>query len=270
MSTILDTEAFVKYVEQATRKAGIRVSGHEGLRLLIKMGKESLSCDLRLAYDAYCQAPNRLDDVVQAHIAALRTVDPMAILPPVQERSAILLPILNPRSRLNTLEKANQSSLYQRPFMADLVINYVLDSPKHMTYVDETALLGLNSGPIPTVDQIHEVALANLRKRLSNKDYQFMGFGDRAFVVCTAQDGYAATRVLLPELLDTWARRLPGRMLIGLPNRDFMIAFGDQNPAHVAAVTSQVRKDAKRMHRPLTSEILVWQNGQLQPLRIKH
>ena len=65
-------------------------------------------------------------------------------------------------------------------------------------------------------------------------------------LVCETNDGYAATRVLLPDLMDDWARRIPGRMLIGIPNRDFLIAFSDRDPQHMAAITSQVRGDARR------------------------
>ncbi|MCO5246344.1 MAG: DUF1444 family protein [Anaerolineae bacterium] len=89
-------------------------------------------------------------------------------------------------------------------------------------------------------------------------------------LVCETNDGYAATRVLLPDLMDDWARRIPGRMLIGIPNRDFLIAFSDRDPQHMAAITSQVRRDARRREHALTPELLVWQAGRIRALDPHH
>jgi uncharacterized protein YtpQ (UPF0354 family) len=88
-------------------------------------------------------------------------------------------------------------------------------------------------------------------------------------VVCETRDGYAATRVLLPDLMATWAERIPGRMLIGIPNRDFLIAFSDRDPAHVATIARQVRRDAAQRDHPLCADLLLWQNGRIREYYLK-
>jgi len=67
----------------------------------------------------------------------------------------------------------------------------------------------------------------------------------------------------------TWAERTPGRMLIGIPNRDFLIAFSDRDPAHVAAIAGQVRRDAAKRDHPLCTDLLLWQNGRIREYRLK-
>jgi len=67
--------------------------------------------------------------------------------------------------------------------------------------------------------------------------------------------------------MDKWASKVSGRLLPGVPNRYFLIGFGDRDPQHVAAPARQVRIDAGRMPRPLASRILVWQDGRLHELQ---
>ena len=86
-------------------------------------------------------------------------------------------------------------------------------------------------------------------------------------MVCENKDGYAATRVLLPELLERWAERIPGRMLLGIPNRDFLIAFSDRNPDQVAAIAHQVRRDATKRDHPLSGSLLTWKDGRITEYR---
>ena len=66
-----------------------------------------------------------------------------------------------------------------------------------------------------------------------------------------------------------WAKRIPGRMLIGIPNRDFLIAFSNRNPAHVAAIAGQVRRDAVEQDHPLCADLLVWQDGRVREYQPK-
>lgn len=58
--------------------------------------------------------------------------------------------------------------------------------------------------------------------------------------------------------------------LIGIPNRDFLIAFSDRDPQHVATIAGQVRRDAKRKEYALTSKLLVWQGGRISELDPLH
>jgi uncharacterized protein YtpQ (UPF0354 family) len=157
--------------------------------------------------------------------------------------------------------------LIYRPFAGGLVITFVFDFPDSRAYVNKTMMAKIMTTPIDTSDAVYVYALENLRKRTTSHDYATYGLHDRTIVVCENKDGYAATRVLLPELLARWAERIPGRMLLGIPNRDFLIAFSDRNPEQVDAITRQVRRDATKREHPLSAGIFIWKDGRISEYR---
>jgi hypothetical protein len=267
MGSLLDLESFAAHVEAATRQAGFTVEKRDGLDLYVVLHGEPVRCNLDKAFSAYQTSPHRLDDIVQVHLNALRSVPPPP--PPLTEEQAAqsLLPMLNPISWLEEVERKGGLPPAVRPFVAGLVVTYVFDFPHHRAYVNEETLAQIMASPETTFDMVHAHALENLRQRTTSRDYHTHGLDDRTMIVCETHDGYAATRVLLPDLMAEWARRIPGRMLIGIPNRDFLIAFSDRDPAHVAAIARQVRRDAAQREHPLCPDLLVWRDGQAREYR---
>ena len=266
---LLDHDAFTALVAKATRKAGIPVERSEGLALFITHQGQSMRCNLTTAYQAYRQSPDRLDDVVQAHLAALATLPATSLLPTAADLSTELMPLLNQSGRLQSLQSAELPAPYHRPFPGGLVVTYVVDQPQHMAYVNPRLYESLGAAA-PTEEELYQVAVNNLRKRTRPKGYEIHGFGDRMMIVHKELDGYTACRILLPELLDEWARKMPGRLLLGIPNRDFLIAFSDKDPQQVASVARQVRTDAAKMPRPLSNHVLVWHEGRLREHQLLH
>jgi len=268
----LDRESFAAHVEAATRQAGFTVEKREGLDLYVVLHGQPLRCNLDKVYSAYQLSPHRLDEIVQVHLEALRGVPPPE--PPLTEEQAAesFLPMLNQAQWLEQVQRQGQevTPLAHRPFVAGLVITYVFDFPHHRAYVNEEMLAQMIGPSGATFDALHEYALENLRKRTTSDDYEAHGLRDKTMIACETHDGYAATRVLLPELMEKWAGRIPGRMLLGIPNRDFLIAFSDRDPAHVAAIAGQVRHDAARRDHPLCASLLVWQDGQIREYRPAH
>jgi uncharacterized protein YtpQ (UPF0354 family) len=223
-----------------------------------------MRCDLnRMMYPTYRKNPIRLDDIVNAHLSALRKVPPAP--PPLTEEqaAAAFLPMLQQVRWLAQAQLQKAPPLVHRPFLGGLVITYVFDFPESRAYINTEMMAQFTAAPGATPDTIYEYALENLRKRTKTGDYKTYGFHDRTLVVCDTKDGYAATRVLLPELLEKWASRIPGRMLIGIPNRDFLIAFSDRNREQVAAIAGQVRRDAAQRDHPLTASLLTCKEGRI-------
>jgi len=266
----LDRNAFIDHVETATRQAGFTVQKRDGTVLTLEMQGQPMRCDLKRLYSVYQQAPDRLNDIVAAHLAALRQAD--APRPPLSEKQALesFLPLLNPVAWLDAVRQQGAEPPIHRPFAAGLVITYVFDLPDARAYIHQGTYDEILSAPDATPDAVHEMALENLRKRTGRRDTKTYGMGDGTIVVCDTRDGFAATRVLLPELMATWAERIPGRMLLGVPNRDFLIAFSDRDPEQVAAMTQQIRHDAARREGGLTAELLMWRNAKVVPHRTVH
>ena len=238
--------------------------------LTLEMHGQPMRCDLKRAYSAYQSAPDRLADIVSAHLAALAQVPASAPQPTEKEALESFLPLLNPAAWLDAVRQQGAEPPVHRPFVAGLVITYVFDMPQTRAYIHQGMYDQLLSAPEATPDAIHEIALGNLRKRTSARNTKAYGIGDRTIIVCDTRDGFAATRILLPELMATWAERIPGRMLLGVPNRDFLLAFSDLDPQQVAAMAQQVRRDAAQREGGLTAELLMWRNGRVVPHRTVH
>ena len=266
----LDAEAFGACIEAATREAGFEIERRDGLDLYVIPHDQPMRCNLRIAYSAYENAPNRLDEIVQVHLGSLRRVPPTPPPPTEEEAARSLLPMLNPAVFLDAVEHRNAPPLVHRPFVGGLVITYVFEFPHHRAYINDEIMSKITSGsPETGLDEIHEYALENLRYRTKRRDYEMHGRRDETMISCETDDGFAATRVLLPEMMEKWASRIPGRMLIGIPNRDFLIAFGDRDPARVAALAEQVRRDAAERDHPLCADLLVWQDGRIREYQLK-
>jgi len=265
----LSPEAFGARIEAATREAGYEIERRDGLDLYVIPHDQSMRCDLRIGYSAYENSPQRLDDIVQVHLNSLGRVPPTPPPPTEEEAARSLLPMLNHARFLDAVEQQDAPPPVHRPFVAGLIVTYVFDFPHHRAYIDADMLDKMLSGPDATFDTIHEYALENLRQRTTSEDYEMHGLHDDTLIACETDDGYAATRVLLPDLMEKWAARIPGRMLIGIPNRDFLVAFSDRDPAHVAAIAKQVRRDAGEFDHPLCADLLVWQDGRIREYRPK-
>jgi uncharacterized protein YtpQ (UPF0354 family) len=270
MNKLLDQQAFADHVQAATRQAGFEIEKCEGLHLYVVVQGEAMCCRLEMIYNAYQNSPQRLDDIVSAHLASLRAVPPPAPRPTEKEAAEALLPMLQPAEWLAAMQKLDIPSPIHRPFTAGLVITYVFDSPHHRAYINADILSKITASPNTTFDMFHEYALKNLRLRTTRRTYKTHGYRAKTMIVCDASDGYAAARILLPELMEKWSRRIPGNMLLGIPNRDFLIAFSDRDPSHVQTIARQVRRDAGRREHPLCADLLVWREGQVREYRPKH
>lgn len=269
MAQLLNLEDFAAYLEVATRKAGFTVEKREGASLWIKLGASTLRCNLASAYVAYRETPQQLESVVQAHLATLKKTPALPLPTHKIAAAEALFPLLQQASWVEEKRKDDGPTLLWRPFVTGVVVTYVFDFPNHRTYVNQSHITELLGAQQITVEQIHADALINLRKVAAKHKVISVGSLRERLVCCETQDGYAATAVLLPEVMGEWAKRIAGRMIIGIPNRDFIIAFSEQHPSGVETIAKQVRRDAAKRQHPLLSRLLVWDNGNLceyQPL----
>lgn len=266
---MLKLNAFTKHIKIATQEAGFTVTKQEGTLLHIVLHDQTMRCDLAPLYRAYQNAPERLDDIVQSHLAALKHT--LATTPPPTEKEAAnsLLPLLQQRQWLQQNDKRGVLPLATRPFTANILVSYVFDMPSYRAYVNIDMMSRMTHVPGTSFEDIHNYALQNLRRRTSAQTSQTHGIGDKTMVFCETDDGYAATRILLPELLDAWHGRIPGNMLLGIPNRDLVLAFSDRHPAKTAVIR-QIRRDCQRHKHPLFPSLLVWEEGLIKESQPVH
>ena len=172
-----------------------------------------------------------------------------------------VMPMLKPRAFLNEVKRTQVDAIAWQPFITDeLIVTLVIDMPNSLRYVKDSELAALGRD----FDEVLEIALGNLWEHSGGNAYQL---GDdehgRMFVLAT-QDGYDATRILLSPLLEQLAGQVKGELVIGVPNRDFFIAFGNANPMMVGQIGRQVKQDAQTRTYPLTATLFTFQDGELK------
>lgn len=266
MSKTLSLKQFMAHLVAQTEQAGYTIEKQAGTRLFIRMSSQSQGLDIKLLFQAYENAPDRLADVVQAHLAALAQTA-QAAKPITQQQAAdALVPVLQPRTWLAEMQKHQPTPLLQQPFVSGLAITYLLDLPNGRAYVNENMVKELLQGR--NLSELHAHALKNLRRCIDQYAVEGHGNFEHTLISCESHNGYAAMCILLPDLLEEWDRRMPGRMVIGIPNRDFIIAFSERNPS-IGSITQQIAEDARTQEHSLTPRLLVWRDGMVreqQPL----
>ncbi len=172
-----------------------------------------------------------------------------------------LMPLLKPRALLDEVAKSKADAIAWRPFITDdVIVTLVLDFPQSVRYVKASEVEQLG----PSIDDLLERALANLYERSSGEVYELGDDNTGKMFVLATQDGYDATRILIGPLLEKLAAQVSGELVIGIPNRDFLIAFGNANPLVVGQIGQQVKRDAQERTYPLTATLFTFRNGQLE------
>lgn len=158
------------------------------------------------------------------------------------------------RLQLANLQIPQVAQMVTFPFSRQVCSTIVIDAPQGYAYVNKANLeaWGQNS-----VDLL-EIARQNLEAATQNT--QLMQFpvpdgGQLLFV--QESDGYAAARVLLPSFREFLVQTLApqeGFVWVGVPNRDFLLAWSDQVSATTRqSLVDQIMVDAQRRHHPLCS-----------------
>jgi len=109
------------------------------------------------------------------------------------------------------------------------------------------------------------VLAADLRRRTDDRvTYTTVGTGEQQLFIFNSGDGYDASRLLLAELLASWARDLPGHLVVGIPNRDFLIGFSDADPEILERVAQQIQADAAVREYGLTDQRFTLDGGEVR------
>jgi uncharacterized protein YtpQ (UPF0354 family) len=258
----MTAEQFAAYMEKRlTLYDEIELLDREGLELRLRANGADIAADLSNFYSAYVRDPAQLDVVVQTFVRAMLGIQPDRSSSDYAELAARVYPMLKPLDMLVEVRERKLPMLAYREFLADLMIAYVIDEERSVAYINEDHLERWNI----SVQDLHERALENLRRRTdAGVRYTTVGEGEQRLFIFNSGDGYDATRLLLAEVLASWARELPGNLVVGIPNRDFLIAFSDANPEILRGVAHQVQADAAQREYGLTEQLFTLADGVLK------
>ncbi len=170
---------------------------------------------------------------------------------PLDDVAERLLPML--KSDQWVQEVGQQLELARVDFAPGLVLCFAVDEPKRLAYVTQEMLAEWDM-PMERLQQIAQDNLA--RKSIDLPLTVLDGEDDRPLaVIINTQDGYDAARLAIPSIRENLAEQLGDEYLVGLPNRDFLIAFTNRDPEMQTRIIRQVRHDYQRMHHPLSETI---------------
>jgi hypothetical protein len=173
-----------------------------------------------------------------------------------------LIPMIEPAQWLDEMLNFELPLPIHQPFVAGLYLTYVLDFDTYTVSMAPAVVQQFVGEFNPPIERVHEVALQNLRCQHSPDDFQIQGEGAHRRIVCQPKDKLAAARILLFELLAEWNELLPGKLLIGIPYRDYLVAFSDQDPDFVAQMQQEIQNESDELGYPIYQGLLVW-DGEL-------
>jgi uncharacterized protein YtpQ (UPF0354 family) len=259
---VMMPEQFAAYIEKRLDLVDeIEVLGHDGLELRLRVRGADMTADLGNFYHAYTRDPSQLDVVVQNFVEVMLGITPDRSTSDFDALAARIYPMLKPIELLAAVRERGLPMLAYREFLADLIITYVIDEERSVTFINEDHLERWGIG----MQELHAQALENLRDRtLERIDYTSTGAGVQRIFIFNSGDGYDATRLLLADVLAGWAREVPGRLVIGIPNRDFLIAFSDADPAILQGVAHQIQADSVQRAYGLTDQLFTLIDGEIR------
>lgn len=144
--------------------------------------------------------------------------------------------------------------LLVRPMSKDLRVAYVIDSDKAVQYVMAKHLAAWSAD----AEAVHVAGVANLDALSRDLPIKVQGAasGPGRYAMVSITDSYAAARVLAPNFMQRMRDALGPTLIVGVPNRDFLIAWTpDFDKRHGFA--AQVAKDAERQAYALSDELFV-------------
>ena len=261
----MSAEQFAGYMEQRLSLYDeIELLDRAGMELRLRAGGADVTADLSNFYSAYQRDPGQLDVVVETFVRTMLGIQPGRSASDYQSLAGRLYPMIKPLEMLAEVRERRLPMLAYREFLGDLMIAYVIDEGRSVAYINDEHLERWGV----SVQDLHAQAIENLRRRTDEHvKYTTVGAGDQRLFIYSSGDGYDASRLLLADVLAQWAREMPGHLVIGIPNRDFLIAFSDANPEILRAVAAQVQADSAQRQYGLTDQLFTLEQGVVREYR---
>lgn len=257
MSIMLSPDEFTAAAARTLAQyPGVDVLAADELSIRLQVRGVPITGDLGNFYLLYRNAPEQLGAIQQAFAQAVLDLPDRAEADGIQLLGHIY-PMLRNRAILDQITAQQLPALVSRPLAGDLVVCYVIDEGQRIVFVNEQHAERWDvAEPL-----LYEIGLRNLRARSWRPSPGRLGTGAAGLLIFNGDDGYDATRILLPELFEDIAAQQPGTLVIGVPNRDFLIAFSDAAPRVFEQVAAQIAVDAQTRDHRLTDQLFTLRDG---------
>jgi hypothetical protein len=151
-------------------------------------------------------------------------------------------------------EEVAAAGLVTQPLVGPLRVAYVLDGDRTISYLSQAALSRWNV----SVDDLHELAIENLVQRSESMNAHAAAGDDGQvyLILFKTNDGFDASRLLLPTLHDRLREYLGSPFLAAVPNRDILLCFRDDQQT-LPKLQAQIQTDFKTQPHQVTDQIFL-------------
>jgi uncharacterized protein YtpQ (UPF0354 family) len=202
-------------------------------------------------------APARRNEIIRHFVESLaQSVDLPLGQESWEEAQAQLLPVLKPRSYLNSDRSTRH--LLVSDWLADVVICYALRNKDLFRFVTTWDVDRWETN----AEAVHQLAISNISRcpwpsRLEGSRQRD---GGRVIVVAT-NDSLASSRLLHPDLYRLFSGPLGSPFWAGIPDRNTLVVYSDRRRLK-QRIERQLRKDHRTSTYPITPRpFLVTRDG---------
>jgi uncharacterized protein YtpQ (UPF0354 family) len=207
-------------------------------------------------YARYCQQPVLFNELVDYMIDSISNMDDSDISWE-QAKSRILPSLKSEKFLIDNYKLPGgaeiMESLVSFDYINDLNITIAIDSEMSMSFVNKKHLETWGVSEQFLLD----TSIANLSKLTAQYWAESTRLAQESGLFAFAtQDGYDASRILLPDFYERASRALGcEKILVGIPNRDFIAAIPENSPGK-DKFYKQIQNDARVYDHAITSEII--------------
>lgn len=145
------------------------------------------------------------------------------------------------------------NALLVRDFIADVQVMYALEFPEGARLVSHGMMKGWGMDP----ERVHQRALANLDGKHGELRIKPLARLPWLYVI-DAEDGYAASRILLHWRWAELTLKLGDVLILGLPTRDVVVFTATLEPEKIAQLREAVETVERHQGRPITRQLFQW------------
>jgi Protein of unknown function (DUF1444) len=214
--------------------------------------------NLYMDYKREDLSPPQLDDLIFEYFTRI-----LGEIDSRSESEPLTWDAVRDRVRLQLMpsEFASRAPLVSFPFLNDVLVGVVVDSPTGYVYVRDEEVKSWGQSPI----DLYEVAVRNLNEASTGIAISFMP-PPNALIGVEAKDGYDAARILVPGIRELASEKLGEPFFAAIPNRDFLIMWSANNPANFHKFArDKIAKDFSEQSHPLTPTVLTVTRESISP-----
>jgi hypothetical protein len=219
----------------------------------IKIGDSKIN--LFNFYRSYVNAPAQFESIV---LPALTTVVQVQgwgkdqTEPNLDDVRSRIMPMLYPED----VWRERFPNFVGMPWVGGLVVLYVVDESHAYWYIRDDLLESWRLA----IDELHEIALANLNRYFDDAPMKFTVAGEDEgprLLIPERPDAYNTSRLLSEPFHEKLREVLGGEFAVGTPSRDFFVAVSLDSTETVEHVRKKVEDDFLQMDHPLSDRLLL-------------